>query len=433
MNIRPFEIALIGIFALIAIIGLVFLSTYKSDSESKLIYGDEVVIWGTLDKDVFNNLLTELRKSDEALTVVSYVEIDERTFESDILNAIAEGRSPDLIVLPHNLLVTYRTKLQAISSETLDPRVFRDTYIDGAEIFLLSDGVYGIPFAVNPLVMYWNRDIFSGSGLAEPPKTWEKLVSETVQATVRMDARYNLTQSAVAMGEFANVENAKDVLAMLFFQAGSKIVEESGDGYRVTLSASTQNNLTPGDAALGFYTQFIIPDRELYSWNRSRSLDRNEFINGSLAMYFGKGNERERIELQNSNLNFDTAPVPQGADVTVKRNYADFYAFAIPRASKNIPGAYAVALLLGNDENSKVLVDSLGFAPARRSLYTGATGDPHTQVVYQSALIARGWLDPNPEGSEGLFRDIVEGLTSGRKRLEGISKDFVIALEALFK
>lgn len=434
MNIRPFEIALIGTFALIALIGLVFLANYQSkSSDEELRYGSQVEIWGTLDDQVFQKLFDELGQSDKALTVVDYTEIDERTFESDLLNAIAEGRSPDLIVLPQSLLATYRTKLLAIKAETLDPRTFRDTYIDGAEVFLLSDGTYGIPFAVDPLVMYWNRDIFSGSGLAEPPKTWEKLLGETVPATVRMDDRYNITQSAVAMGEYGNVARAKEVLAMLLFQAGTRIVEEVEGGYRVTLGAGAKNSLSPADAVLSFYAQFVIPGKELYSWNRSLPLDRTAFLSGDLALYFGKGSERSRLELENSNLNFDTAPVPQGADATVRRNYGDFYAFAIPRASLNAQGAYAVALLLSNPENSKTLVDALGFAPVRRSLYSTAQADPHLQVVYQSALIARGWLDPSPRASGSIFKEMVESVTSGRSRLSDITTAAVQDLEALFK
>ena len=29
----------------------------------------------------------------------------------------------------------------------------------------------------DPLVMYWNQDIFTSSGIAQPPKTWTEFLS----------------------------------------------------------------------------------------------------------------------------------------------------------------------------------------------------------------------------------------------------------------
>jgi ABC-type glycerol-3-phosphate transport system substrate-binding protein len=433
MNIRPFEIGLIGIFALVGILGLFFMANYEADkSKEAQLYGDRVAIWGTFSRDVVELFLLDLQQENDALKVITYRQVDPRSFESELLNAIAEGESPDLVIMPHTLLVTYRSKLQAISSETIDPKKFRDTYVDGAEIFLMSDGTYGIPFAVDPLVMYWNRDIFSSSGLASPPKTWETLVSETTGAIVRTDGNMNPVQSAVAFGEYRNVANAKEVLSMLLMQAGSTIVNESNRGYTVMLGENTGSSLSPGEAVLTFYTQFVVPGKELYSWSRSKPLDRSEFLAGKLALYFGKGSEWGAIARGNANLNFDIAPVPQGEGAVVKRSYGDFYAFSIPRASKNMQGAYAAAQFLASPANAQVLTDALDLAPALRSLHGLPPNESYKQVVNQSALIARGWLDPSPGETNSIFESMVEEYTSGRVRLHAVISDATSKLEALF-
>lgn len=433
MNIRPFEIALIGFFGIAGIVGLFFFSQYQSaPSEEETLYGDGVVIWGTLDKKIVKDYLLELTKSNKALEVVKYTQVDYRNFENELVNAIAEGRSPDLVILPHSLLVSYRSKLQPISYETITERTFRDTYIDGAEIFMRGDGIYGLPFAVDPLVMYWNRDIFSSSGLAQPPKTWESLVAQTTKAIVRTNDELEITQSAVAFGEYANVAHAKDVFAMLLMQAGSNIVEEQNNEYSVTMSRGVENALSAGDAALTFYSQFAVPGKELYSWNRSKSLDRTEFLNGTLGIYFGKGSEKNALERENPNLNFDMALVPQGSGATIQRGYADFYAFSIPRASTNIQGAYAAALYLSAPDNVQKLLDGYNLAPAHRILHSGQINDPFKKVIYQSALISRGWLDPSPEESDQVFRKMVEEVLVGRTRIKGIIIDAVHELESLF-
>ncbi|MCF7815576.1 MAG: extracellular solute-binding protein [Candidatus Pacebacteria bacterium] len=434
MNIRPFEIALIGVFAVAAIIGLIFLSNYTAkNSETDKIYGESVVIWGTLDKKVMDDFLFELTQTNKSLSVVDYVQVDSRSFDNKFVNAIADGVAPDLIIMPHTNLVSLQSKLQPISFDSLPERTFKDTYIDGASIFLRSDGVYGIPFAADPLVMYWNKDIFSSGGLASPPKTWEALVSQTVKALVRKNDNLEITQSALAFGEYVNVAHAKEVLAMLFMQSGSSLVEERDATYSVTLNRETGNALSSGDAVLTFYTQFAMPNKDLYTWNRSKRLDRTEFLGGSLALYFGLGSERKSLVRENANLNFDMAPVPQGSEATILRDYATFYAFSIPRSSRNIEGAYGVANYLASPANVSVLVDVYNFAPAHRSLYGGAISDPYKSILYQSALVSRGWLDPSPNESGQIFRAMVEEVTSGRSRLKSVIMDGVQQLENLFR
>jgi maltose-binding protein MalE len=158
MNIRPFEVVLIGIFLLLGISGLAYLSMFKGGgSADGQTYGSKVVVWGTFSKSKFDNILLDASATDKALSVVEYVEKDPRTFNGDFVNAIAEGNAPDLVLIPHTLLVTHRSKLRPISFDTIPERTYRDNYIEGAEIFMRSDGIYGIPLAVDPLVMYWNR------------------------------------------------------------------------------------------------------------------------------------------------------------------------------------------------------------------------------------------------------------------------------------
>lgn len=433
MHVRPFEIALIGFFILAGILGVFVMSKYQSTSTSDQLYGKQVVIWGTLEKRVFDQYLIDLSHTQKALNVVTYTQVDPRSFETQLVNALAEGRAPDLVIIPHTALVSFQKKLQPISFKTLSERTFHDTYIDGADIFMRSDGVYGIPFAVDPLVMYWNKDLFSSAGIAQPPQTWETLLSQTTKALVKVNDASEISQSAVAFGQYNNVTHAKDILAMLLLQSGNTLVEEKDGVYRVTLSREVTNGLNSGVAVLNFYTQFALPSSPYYSWNRAKENDRDAFIAGTLGMYFGKGSERHMLERSNANLNFDITRVPQGSNVTTERNYGDFYAFAIPRAGKNPIGAYNVAMYLSDKARVKALTDALDFAPVHRTLYTGGETDPFTTNIYKSALIARGWLDPSPEQSDAVFRAMIEEVLSGSTRTASTLSDAVQKLEALFQ
>ena len=131
-NMRPFQIGLLAAFAIIAMGSLALLATYQGfGGLAENPYGDEVVIWGTFDDSSFTRVIQEIGRVDRNFQVVEYVQVDERSFEEELVNAIAENRAPDVVLLNHEDLVKLRTKLQAISYDNFSTRVLRDEYLDG--------------------------------------------------------------------------------------------------------------------------------------------------------------------------------------------------------------------------------------------------------------------------------------------------------------
>jgi len=427
-NLRPFQIVLLGVFIAFAVGGLILFSVYRGFGTDPNPYGARVVIRGTLDERPFREAINTLSDADDNFKIVSYVRKNESTFENELVNAIAEGRGPDAVVISNELLISVRAKLYPISYDALPERTIKDTYVDGAEIFSLSDGTYGLPFAVDPLVMYWNRDLFATAGLATPPATWEALVASTVPALTHRatDSTFVFTQEALAFGEYANVTHASDVMMMLLLQAGSPLITEYVNGYAAALNQAVgQTARPPLDAALDFYTQFANPSRTTYTWNRSLPQDRAAFLAGDLALYFAPGSESSSLRAGNPNLNFDAAQIPQGSSVTVKKGFGTFYALSILTSGKNIQGTYQALSVLGADAEAGALASGLGFAPVHRDVLAAGTANPIQQTTYRAALIARGFLNPNPAGSEGVIKTMIEDVTSGRERISEAARDAV--------
>ncbi len=425
-NLRPFQIVLLAVFAVMALVALVLIGNYRpSASTEEQLYGGQVIIWGSLPSEAFTPIFNTLKDQNENFKVVRYTQVDARNFNSDLVNAIAEGRSPDLIVLPHHQLVNLRAKLLPIPYESLPERQFRDSYVDGAEIFALRDGVYALPFVVDPIILYWNRDIFSGAGLAQAPTTWEGLVGSVVPALTQRDSNRSILRSAIAFGEYRNVRNATAVFSMLLLQSGSRMVEEGDRGYVVALNQGQQTSRAPMDATLQFYTDFANANSPAYSWNRALAEDRTAFIAGDLALYFGFGSEVGLISDRNPNLNFDAAMVPQGANATIRRTYGNFYGFAIPRAAGNSNGAYAAAQTLARPDVALALSRELQMAPVHRSVLGGGSSGAFEQIIFNAALISAGWLDPNPASTGGILQTMIEDVASNRARISEAVSDAV--------
>jgi ABC-type glycerol-3-phosphate transport system substrate-binding protein len=432
-TIRPFQIGLLAGFGLIAVVSLILLASYQGvGGQVSNPYGSKVVIWGTFEQAAFTEVIQAIGREDRNFQSVSYVQKDSRSFADELVNAIAEGRGPDLVLLDHENLVSLRPKLQPISYDIFSTRTLRDNYVDGFEVFARSNGLYAVPLFVDPLVMYWNRDLFATGGLALPPATWESLVSTAEQLTLR-DARRDILQSTVAFGEYENVQDAKGTLLALLLQSGSDLVREGATRYEVGIDTSSgDTSRRPLFSTLQFFVEFSNVSSPLYSWNRTFDSDLSAFLGEKLTLYFAYGSESARIRQQNPNLNFDVVGVPQGAGATVKRTYGRFYGLAVVAASQNQSGAYQAALKLAADAPTATLSERLGLAPAHRSSLTITPEDPVRQTIFSQALIARGWLDPDPQASDETFRQMIEDVVSGRSSVGSAVADTTRRLELAF-
>jgi maltose-binding protein MalE len=226
MKLRPFELALIVVFGTLFVVALILLRTYEAAPEENETAIGSIAIWGTLPSTGFDEMLKLIRQVDKGFDNVTYRYIPPEDFDDEFVNALADQKAPDLLLLTHDRLVKHRIRLQALSYDVVPIRDFRTTYIDGAEIFALEDGVYAFPVAVDPLVMYWNKDIFADKGILIAPQSWEVLVAETVPTFTERDFNRSIVQASVAMGEYQNIKNAFPILSLLLLQGGSALVTE---------------------------------------------------------------------------------------------------------------------------------------------------------------------------------------------------------------
>lgn len=425
MKLRPFELGLIIVFIGLIIASLAFLSVYKKKpSNDGLPQVGVVNIWGVLPYESFNTVLEQIRTTDNAYQKVIYRQIDPSEFDSTLVNALADGSGPDIIFIPHEKLVSMRKRIQPISYESFPLRDVQSRYTDGSRIFALQDGLYAYPVAIDPLVMYWNRDILSNDNFLEAPRTWESLVNEYHGTLVRRNPDRSIVRSVVAMGEYGNVENAFGVISMLLLQTGSEMVREKNPAeYDIRLNLSSDAAVAPLNVVADFYTRFAKPNNSLYSWNRSLNKDKDRFLSEELAFYFGYGSEGKEIEKLNPNLNFDIAEVPQGATATVRRTYGRFYGLAALRSSKNLEGASLVLSKLGSKEYAEKLATSYGMVPAFKESVSAGSNDTYGRVAYTSAPITYGWLSPSEDASGEVFTKMTQDLNENRTDLSNAIND----------
>ena len=277
-----------------------------------------------------------------------------------------------------------------------------------------STGTYGIPYVLDPLVLYYNQTLLNQAGIATAPESWEAVTGLAPALTHANSG--TVTQSAIDFGTYGNIENARAIISLLFLQAGTTITQASTNSIRSTLAASQSNTLTgvaPVAAALNFFTQFADPSRTVYTWNGSFPSARQAFIGGSLAFYVGFASEQPQLAAANPNLSFNMSPIPQPQTSATKIDYGLAYAFAIPKASQNPSGALMVARALTSPTYLALGAQGLSMAPANRTILTPLAGDIYSPVYYPAALISLGWLSPSPATTDSIFGAMITSITSG--------------------
>lgn len=402
-----FQLIIIIIFIAGAIFGiLVFSGAIKLGSDATKATGT-VVLWGTIKSGTMASLLENFNNTNKDF-IVNYVEKSPETFDQDLLEALASGTGPDMFFLPDNLAFHYSNKIFTIPFTSYPLATFKNTFAGAGEVFLTGQGVLAFPLMIDPLIMYYNRSILDSNAIVYPPATWDEL-SALIPVLTKKDNSNKIIKSAVALGHFSNITNAKDIIAALFLQAGNPIITTKDGALRSSLGDLSKYNLS---SVLQFYTSFADPAKPVYSWNKSFLNSTDAFSREDTAFYFGFVSEFKFLVNRNPNQNFGVAPLPQLQGVFSKVTGAHVTGLAISSASKNFTTAFTAASLMATGDFASKLALTLGLPPARRDLLATKPADAYSPIFYNSALFARSYLDPSPQGSDNIFRTMVDGVLS---------------------
>ncbi len=404
-----FQVIIIVFFIITAIFGvLVFSGAIPLGGGGEEFAGQgTVVLWGTISTQIISPILEEFNALHDSYRV-EYEEKNEETFDQDLLEALASGTGPDLFLLPDDLAFHYSNKIIKVPYTSYPIASFQSNFSGAGEVFLTSEGIIAYPLIVDPMVMFYNRSYLDANNIVTLPKDWDEFIS-IVPLLTKKDEAGKIVKSAVALGHFANVSHAKDILATLFMQAGDRIVREEAGSYSPGFA---QNQGL--ESVLTFYTDFADPLKTVYSWNRSFTNSRDYFSTENLAFYFGFASEMEALAERNPNQNFLVTTMPQIKGANFKLTGADVLGVAISSSSKNLNTAFLAAGQMAAGDLPKKLSDALGIAPARRDLLTQVPSDPFSPAFYASALYARTFLDPSAADTDNIFRTMVDSVLSNR-------------------
>ncbi|PIR87200.1 MAG: hypothetical protein COU11_01855 [Candidatus Harrisonbacteria bacterium CG10_big_fil_rev_8_21_14_0_10_49_15] len=412
MRLSRIQIILIAVVLVaVLVVGLVFtcvIPGMRKCGGDVVGYQGELLVWGVFDSA---SVMTETLIADFTLrnpgVAVTYRQLDPRTYETELINALAAGTGPDVFMIHNTWLAKHGNKLFPLTSEQYPITELRDTFPEVVEQDLTAGGqVYALPLYIDSLALFYNRDILDAAGLARPPQTWNDFVS-VVPRLRQLDSFGRLVRAAGAIGGSAtNIDRASDLLSLMMLQYGTTMVNNS------RTAATFANFAQP---AVDFYASFARPMDGNYTWDAGFTQSVDAFSIGQSAMLFHYGYEIPLLKAKNPFLNFVVAPMIQ-ANVSSPVNYASYWALGV--STRTADPAMAWALVFNSTLNPAAVdpyLKAAGRSPALRELIdTYAKSGGEASVFASQALSATSWYQPNPVVIDSIFSNLITEVVSGR-------------------
>ncbi|MBI2443933.1 MAG: extracellular solute-binding protein [Candidatus Magasanikbacteria bacterium] len=349
-----------------------------------------------------------------------YLTVNIRTLRPEevygqLIEALAEDRGPDIISLRNRWLGQYLSKLAPLpesipdttvytergrfSTQTtvttqtrplLNPRQLESEYVQAvAKDAVLGGKIYGLPFSLDTMALYYNKDILDRAGVPSPPKTWEEFQAAAKKAT-RFDRRTGkLVQAGAALGVGSNVPGSDDLFYLLLRQSGLELTDKR-TGAAVFHLAADRNAETPVMSVLNFFTDFANPNRDTYTWNADQGNALDAFVSGRLAFFFGYSYHYSQIKSRAPQLNLGVLPMLQlNSEEPV--NVANYWVQAVLAKSPRQAAAWGLIDYLARGDANKEYLDATLRPTARRVYVAEQQAKPELKPFVSDVLIAENW------------------------------------------
>ncbi|MBU0625053.1 extracellular solute-binding protein [Patescibacteria group bacterium] len=358
------------------------------------------------------------------------VTINVRSFRSDeyeksLLEALAEDRGPDMMSLPNVWMTSWKPKLLPAPEKTVIPtqvidqqkkkivainqetktitiREIKNLFVEAVEndVIMLTvpgnrnekpvDAIWGLPYSLDTLAVFYNIDLLRRADIKEPPDTWKKLQDQVKKLTV-LDKDEKIQQSGAAIGTAQNIRHSTDLMTAIMMQNGAIMADEYG---RIEFDSQPPNSggrlYPPGVEALMFYQSFGRPNSSTYTWDNKLPDSMDAFIQGKTAFYFGFPYDRTEIEQRAPQLNFEVAALPQVNPAKV-RNIAHYSIEVVSNKTSHPNEAWNFIQFAAEADNVRDFLAATNRPTTLRSLISEQLTDPEAKPFVSQVLTAESW------------------------------------------
>ena len=310
-------------------------------------------------------------------------------FKKQLSIGASADELPDIAILDSPDHASYAT--MGIFEE-LTGKFDVDSYYDGAVNSCTLDGkLYGVPFGVNCLGLYYNEDMLNAAGCSVPT-TWDELM-ETAKA---------VTTDSVSGLAFCSVQNEEGTFNFTpwLWSTGASSYEMDSKG---------------GIKALTFAKELIdsgVMSKECINWTQGDVM--NQFIAGNVAMMVNGPWQIPTMQSEAPDLNWKVTLIPKDTE------YASCLGgenYAVVKGG-NTEGALDFLEYATEEDQVKYMMDAFGYISANRTIAESQfkADSPYQPFVEELQYAqARGPLADWPSVSDAIslaFNEVMTGTST---------------------
>lgn len=389
-----------GVLILILVIAIAGFGRKESEPDAVALE-----FWGIADDAEVWRPVLALFKKDYPHITVSYKRFPTDSYEETLVNRLAEGKGPDLFLLPDTWIIKHRDKMLPLpkGSNPLSPADMKRTFVDDpvARLMTPEGNLLGLPLFVDSLALFYNKDMFESAGIAEPPRTWDA-AAEVARRLTRVSPEGDVIRAGLALGSGKNVDHAFEIISALILQRGNAIVRQSG-----AVDLDDRASL-----ALDLFSSFADTRHKNFSWTSRMPDSLDAFAEGKAAMAIGFAEDMPRIRAKNPHLNFGATLLPQFVADGTARTLARYAFPAVSRLSKNGSAAWQFIFYITGKEASLEYYRASGKPAARRDLITAGAENEADDIFFRQSLTARSWPVPDEEAARKIFEESLDSIAS---------------------
>ncbi len=415
-----------------------------------------LTVWRVLDDE---DSMTETIEAYHALhpnITIVYKKFRLEEYEKELLNALAEDRGPDVLMIHNTWIRAYEPKLLPMPAQvklafkeiqgTVQKtevwvertktamtvaqlkNLFVDQVYDDVVISApvadpkrgLVPQIFGLPLALDTMALYFNRDVLNANGIPNPAASWTEF-QDHVKRSTKYDDQGRLVRPAAGIGAAKNVDRAFDLLSVLMMQNGTEMTDANGlPTFHRTPETGEEREFPPGLEALVFYTDFANPAKEVFTWDDTQPNSYDAFTAGRTAYFFGYSYHMARIRAQAPRLNFGVTTLPQ-IDPNFRRNYANYWVETVSKKTKQPDAAWDFVQFAASEAQAKTYLAKTAKPTALRSLINAQLNDGDLAPFAEQVLTAKSWYKgTNTTAAETAFTEMIEAVLAGTDPLQAI-------------
>jgi multiple sugar transport system substrate-binding protein len=404
-----------GVFMTAMIILMVAAALGFNPRRGQKLQNADLIMWGLWDdSELMNKYISEFRKQYGNIKI-EYRKLTPQEYETELVNALAENRGPDIFAMHHTWYSKHKNKLSPMSEEIMTLKDYKDRFVDVVyDDFVVDDKVYGFPFYTDTLALFYNKDAFNDAGIVNPPKTWQE-VQQIVPRLTKIDPFGNITQAGIALGTGDNINRSPDLLAVLMLQSGAQMTDPN-DYTKITFNqnrSQSGQDINPADLALEYYTDFANPRKTVYNWNSTLDNSIDAFYEREVAMMITYSYQVEAIKAKAPRLNFAVAPLPQVSLESGLANYANYWGYGVSSQSKYSNEAYTFLKFMTEKEQSQEYFLNTKRPTPRRDLIEVQSQDLDYGVFVNQVLQAKTWRQPDNNTVDKILIEAINNVNLG--------------------